>query len=158
MSLGDYGRKMHAAAERAVDAVGLALLQQTQDNLATPGRGRIRGTGRTRVGKGSFRRVKNGDGVRVLKRVTRGVAKVNIDNTNRASAPGDPPAPDTGALRSSITYERAGLRAQVGTNLAYAKPLEYGTPRIAPRPFLRPAVAAIRGRMASALADSLKKP
>jgi len=56
---------------------------------------------------------------------------------------------DTGRLRSSITYEvgedSRGLVARIGTNVTYAIYLEYGTRRMSPRSFLRPALdAAIR--------------
>jgi len=59
-----------------------------------------------------------------------------------ASSPGEPPAVDTGRLRASITHrvEREGkhFNGLVGTNVEYAKYLELGTSKIAPRPFLRP--------------------
>lgn len=61
-----------------------------------------------------------------------------------ASAPGQPPSPDFGTLRSSVSWEVAkdakGLVGRVGTNLEYGKHLELGTKRIAARPFLRPAL------------------
>jgi len=61
---------------------------------------------------------------------------------HRASSPGEPPAVDTGRLRSSITHrvERDGknFSGLVGTNVEYAKDLEMGTAKMAPRPFLRP--------------------
>lgn len=63
---------------------------------------------------------------------------------HQASAPGQPPAVDTGRLRSSITHdvriERGGVIGRVGTNVEYAPHLELGTSRMAARPFLRPAV------------------
>ena len=63
-----------------------------------------------------------------------------------ASAPGESPATDTGRLASSITNglgeDFAGLFAVVGTNVVYAPFLELGTTRMAPRPFLRPSIAA----------------
>lgn len=69
--------------------------------------------------------------------------------THRASSPGQPPAVDTGRLRSSITYEIGTqgrvLVARVGTNVEYAKHLELGTSRMRPRPFLRPALAKVKG-------------
>lgn len=68
--------------------------------------------------------------------------------THRASAPGDPPAVDTGQLRASITHQlgtdSAGLFALVGSNLRKALWLELGTSRMAARPFLRPALPAAR--------------
>lgn len=57
-----------------------------------------------------------------------------------ASAPGEPPAPDTGRLRASVATEV--LRAPdevigiVSANMQYAAHLELGTERIKPRPYL----------------------
>jgi hypothetical protein len=71
--------------------------------------------------------------------------------SRRASAPGQPPARQTGTLQESITdpqVRRSG-RAIVGelrVTARYAGFLERGTSRIAPRPFAQPAVdALIRG-------------
>lgn len=68
---------------------------------------------------------------------------------HRASAPGEPPAVDTGLLRGSIQIDPSGLSQsmptiRVGTNLVYARPLEYGTFRMAPRPYMRPALKRAR--------------
>lgn len=70
-----------------------------------------------------------------------------------ASVPGVPPAVDSGRLRSSITYqvETTGseVRGLIGTNVEYARRLEFGFAgvdsrgrkyRQGARPFLRPAV------------------
>lgn len=71
---------------------------------------------------------------------------------HRASAPGEPPAVDTGNLINSgyATQKRLGLW-EVGFTAEYAAPLEYGTARIAPRPFLRPALEAYRQMFYDAL-------
>lgn len=84
-----------------------------------------------------------------------------------ASAPGQPPAANTGTLRRSWTIEpprwigAASPQANgfsyieekrgksvlyvLGTNLEYARALEYGSPRtrLAPRPYVRPAVKQV---------------
>lgn len=56
---------------------------------------------------------------------------------------------DTGRLRSSITHEAGvdagGLVGRVGTDVNYAPYVELGTRRLAPRAFLRGALAALRG-------------
>lgn len=64
-----------------------------------------------------------------------------------ASAPGDPPAVDTGRLRQSIVALKVErYRWRVGTNVDYALALEFGTRHIAARPFLRPAAEKVRSR------------
>jgi len=59
----------------------------------------------------------------------------------QASSPGEPPAQATGALRQSIKggTEGAGdnLFGYVGTSLDYGRMLEFGTSRMAARPWLR---------------------
>ncbi|QDP54147.1 MAG: hypothetical protein GOVbin4685_7 [Prokaryotic dsDNA virus sp.] len=64
---------------------------------------------------------------------------------HRASAPGEPPAPDTGVLLGSIYHERAGqFSAVVGSRLAYAAFLEWGTFKMAPRPAWTPEVESAK--------------
>lgn len=64
-----------------------------------------------------------------------------VSGKHRASAPGQPPAPDTGRLRAATqgdTGRRDGddLVGRVVVNTEYALPLELGTERMAARPFL----------------------
>lgn len=76
------------------------------------------------------------------------------------SRPGEPPRKQTGRLRASVTYEvdEASLSARVGTNVEYGKHLELGTKRgIAPRPWLRRALAECRGKIDSLL-SSIGRP
>jgi HK97 gp10 family phage protein len=51
---------------------------------------------------------------------------------------------DTGRLRASITWridrDAKGLVALIGTTVHYAAYIEFGTWRMHPRPFLRPAI------------------
>lgn len=65
---------------------------------------------------------------------------------HRASAPGEAPASDTGRLVNSIrtTYDFDNLVGTVHASTKYAAALEYGTPRIEPRPYMRPALASRR--------------
>ena len=58
---------------------------------------------------------------------------------HRASAPGEAPAPDTGALMDSIYHQRTGKYSGVaGSRMAYSAHLEFGTFKMAPRPAWRP--------------------
>jgi hypothetical protein len=139
---------------RALRAASLVLVGVIKETLSTPGQGAIRRGGRNRVGSGSFNRGKDGK----LHMVHRGAARTNIDVSDRASRPGDPPAPDTGALRNSIDYELTSeTTSRVGTNSVYAEPLEFGTTRIAPRPFMRPSLAKAAPLMGPVVAGVLKE-
>lgn len=73
-----------------------------------------------------------------------------IRDTAVVNASGRPgPNVDTGRLRSSIHWryieDSDGVAAIVGTNVYYARYLEYGTDRAPPYPFLRPAMSAGHG-------------
>lgn len=68
------------------------------------------------------------------------------------SAPWSPPNTQTGNLKANIGWDAVGnkLNRRVGTGIGnrksvgYAMWLEFGTRRMLPRPFLRPAVLACR--------------
>lgn len=67
---------------------------------------------------------------------------------HRASAPGQSPASDTGFLVRSIIAQVSGeMTAQLVVKANYAVHLEYGTQKMAARPFVRPAAekAAVKG-------------
>lgn len=82
-------------------------------------------------------------------------------NPNPSSAPGDPPARQTGHLMESVRYfyDVATLRSVVGPfekgasldnpiSVSYATPLEYGAPlrNLKPRPFMRRSLAEFKQR------------
>jgi len=82
--------------------------------------------------------------------------------THRASAPGAPPAPDTGNLRSSIKHrvDIAGTTITgvvgamgKGDEPTYAVALEFGSPgrNLAARPFLRPTLQEEKVKIATIL-------
>lgn len=81
---------------------------------------------------------------------------------HRASAPGEPPASDTGRLVNSITtkYDQKTIAGRVEANTRYAEFLEYGTMKMAERPFMRPALANKRDEflksVEAAIAAALK--
>lgn len=100
----------------------------------------------------------------IVKRYQRGPAsgrvyqKYNPRRVHVASAPGQAPATDTGRLAGSVTYERdTPLSAAVGSVLAYAAMLEFGTSRIAQRPAWVPAVEAMRGKFQKRLERALRR-
>lgn len=61
--------------------------------------------------------------------------------THQASAPGQYPASDTGRLASNVEFRLPtleNLTGLVGTNIEYGPHLEFGTSRMAARPWLLP--------------------
>lgn len=118
--------------ERQLIAVGLQMQEEIKNSMK-PGSGRVYVKGK------------------------------NKDIVHQASSPGDPPAVDTGRLQSSISTNWTGsgmargvvgskassedgvgvpnsdgFHVLVGTNVEYAPFLEFGTRRMAARPFVRP--------------------
>jgi len=70
---------------------------------------------------------------------------VTTRTTHRASAPGEAPATDTGELVNSISVEMTRqTEALVMVDAEYGAALEYGTARVAARPFLTPAAEGAR--------------
>lgn len=60
---------------------------------------------------------------------------------HQASAPGEAPAVDTSNLiNSGFVDPKAAALYECGFSTPYARPLEYGTPTVAARPYLRPSV------------------
>lgn len=74
---------------------------------------------------------------------------------HQASAPGEPPAPDSGQLRAAtqadtqVREDGADLVGRIVANKEYAHALEVGTERIAPRPYF--------GVLATDHADELRQ-
>ena len=88
------------------------------------------------------------------------------------SAPGEPPAVDTGTLRNSVQSKPqyiagtgmtsivlTGLVAGVNKDARIPRWLEYGTPngRMKPRPFIAPSLEAIRPSVAGTISDQMKR-
>lgn len=56
------------------------------------------------------------------------------------SKPGESPNRDTGTLQAGLSVRRTGLlSAEVRAETPYSAPLEFGSSKMAARPFLRPA-------------------
>jgi HK97 gp10 family phage protein len=70
--------------------------------------------------------------------------KKSPSRSHRASAPGESPATDTGALARSIVANVSGKTAEVVAAIEYAAPLEFGTSKMAARPFMVPALETER--------------
>ena len=82
----------------------------------------------------------------------------NLSSEHQASAPGEAPATDTGALVSSVYFEQTNkLTATIGSRLAYAYYLEFGTRYIAPRPAWVPATEKGRPKLVKRIDAALRK-
>lgn len=114
-----------AGVPRDLDGIGLKITSKLRTRLSIPGKGNVYDT--------LFFTDRQG---RVIPFGSRPV--------HVASAPGQPPAVDTGTLRASYGhYARRSAEGGlliVGTGVEYAKFLEFGTSKIAPRPHLRPVI------------------
>lgn len=83
-----------------------------------------------------------------------------IYGAHQASAPGEAPATDTGTLAGSIRTERAGgneIRTDVVVGAEYGAALEFGTSEIEPRPFIGPAVEAVRPSFEHGVAAAMRQ-
>lgn len=83
--------------------------------------------------------------------------KTRPNRVHRASAPGQPPATDTGRLVSSIYYRRGKMSATVGSSLAYAYYLEFGTMKMRPRPAWVPSVQENRAKFNDRIREAIRK-
>ena len=73
------------------------------------------------------------------------------------SAPGQPPNEDTGTLRNSIILTQpAPLRVRISANAPYAAFLEFGTSRMAARPFMGPAARKNKKVVRALVANAVK--
>lgn len=124
-------------------AAAILMVRALKLKLSQPGTGKLRRRGKVTVGKRKLSK--------------RGSYRSKIGGLDRASAPGEPPAVDQGALRNSINWEQRDFgRVVVGTNSEYAEPLEFGTNKIAPRPFFRPVLVEVRTAMGEVIKGELR--
>lgn len=99
----------------------------------------------------------------VKRRIARGPAtgrvyeKYNPRRTHQASAPGEAPMTDTGRLVSSVYVDPGRLSATVGSRLAYAAYLEYGTRRMGARPVWRPVAEKEAKEFRKRIIENLKR-
>ncbi len=77
----------------------------------------------------------------------------------QASKPGEPPRLRLGTLRASIANEATnnGLTQRVGTPLKYGYWLEWGTLKMKPRPWLRPALRNHTRQIMAIMAQAMRK-
>ena len=77
------------------------------------------------------------------------VQKYNPRRVHTQSAPGEAPATDTGYLASHLQFkiDSDGLGADVESTAEYSAYLEFGTSKMAERPFLQPALEEARPKI-----------
>lgn len=77
----------------------------------------------------------------------------------QASQPGNPPHKQTGTLQRSIVteYDAKTMQAKIGPSnqLKYARALELGTPTLAPRPYMRPALAITQEKIVALIEKAI---
>jgi len=82
--------------------------------------------------------------------------------SHTASAPGEPPATDLGTLANSF-QTRKGAKgrdwaiAETGPTAEYGAALEYGTSKMAPRPYMRPAADEGKADIESAVVETVRR-
>lgn len=156
-SFDDFARRQQEARRVILTAASLILVENWKEMLSRPGTGRLRRGQTDQKGRGSFVHTSFAETGKTRRMVRRGIPRTDISRADRASAPGEQPAPDTGALRASIQYEPSETEPyRVGTNSEYAGPLEFGTPTIAPRPHARPAKVISERQMSESVVATLK--
>jgi HK97 gp10 family phage protein len=76
---------------------------------------------------------------------------------HQASAPGEPPAVDSGELLRSIMFDVHQFALEIGVagGAPYAEALEFGTKKMQPRPFLNPAVEKHKQDIIDAVGDGV---
>ena len=81
--------------------------------------------------------------------VKSGVTYSRGGKTSRRSAAGEPPATDTGFLVNNIALkiDTDGLGVSVESRADYSLALEFGTSKMAARPFMQPALESNRNKI-----------
>jgi HK97 gp10 family phage protein len=74
------------------------------------------------------------------------------------SAPGEPPNADTGVLDRNIETVQVGpFKVEVSSNAPYSVALEFGTSKMAARPFMGPAAQATRKQVQQTIAGAVAR-
>lgn len=97
--------------------------------------------------------------IRTGTRTGKTVKRYHPERIHKASAPYEPPANDRGMLANSVEVDvdPREFNLTLSAGAPYAKELEYGTSKMLPRPFLRPALTRWRRRIIDAIHDAIKR-
>ena len=100
-----------------------------------------------------------GEAIKMISReISSGRVYVRGNVIHTASAAGESPNTDTGNLVSKIAVEnpRRGT-SFVGTSVEYGKYLEFGTSKMAARPWLRPAMERNEAKLTENITNAIKE-
>jgi hypothetical protein len=165
---------------RGLVGTQLILGKIVREQLSKPGTGRRyrRGRAGAAIPRGALRGTGRAGLLRKIEKARKRKFKnLRTAGVHVASAPGKPPAADTNRLRASWLISEQATTLQkgrkdslliemkvpnqvgfiFGSRVKYAPWLEYGTARVKPRPYLRPAMAVVGKRMAKIFAVTLKE-
>ena len=139
------GEQMAREIDEVCNSTALDIQARAQLAIMNPPKsGRIYELGEQQI---SFKTAKG-------KEVSFTARKGQASKLHQASAPNEAPATDTGNLAGSAYTKKTGdADYETGFTAEYAAHLEFGAPKaaIAPRPYLRPAVAAVKEQFLSAI-------
>jgi hypothetical protein len=140
-----YGKDLGRSLELVLNAAALTALRDVEKSIKNSPKS---GTTYYRIPGAKYMTIRAGsaDGPPVA--FIPGGGKRNLSLTHRASAAGEPPASDTGALLTSTYIENRGKYGRaIGSRLPYAYHLEFGTFKMGKRPAWIPAVERAIPRM-----------
>lgn len=98
-------------------------------------------------------------GEKVKANAARSITEGAVSGRNHVpSAPNSPPNEDTGHLRTNIKVTQPEpLKVQVSSEAGYSAALEFGTSKMAARPFMRPAAQATQDDAQKLVAKAVKR-
>lgn len=139
-----------------VEVTGVAELRKNMQKLA-----KDMGAARARALIRSAELVR-GEVVKAIQDVSQGEQVVRSraggdQYPHTASAPGDAPNTDTGALARSVSVEIVRKDAYVGSTLPYAGHLEFGTRRMKARPVFHPTLRKNRKAIQDIFTEETRK-
>lgn len=153
--------ELRSEASRKVQTAGHMLASEAKLMMRTPKSGHTyrRGAITTRGLKVGGRAYKKWRGSGAKATFSGGKAFIVTGyRSHRASAPGEAPAMDTGQLVNSIGVSKRGwMTVAVTAHTPYAMPLEFGTRKMAARPFFRPSAAKVQIWLTDAILDIFRR-
>lgn len=139
-AIGKVLRAGRSGTPRDLERAGVGIVNRLRTLLSTPGTGSLYTT-------------------RFFTTSTGRVVPYGSRPPHRASAPGQPPAPDTGRLRASYGASASrtpdGAELEVASGLEYAPYLEFGTTQVEARPHLRPAMEQGKATVRDEVSDGI---